>query len=84
MMRGEIFRFALLSLLFAAADSARACSVCYGDTDAPMSQGLTWAITALVGVVGLVLAGVIAFFIRTVRHGEHVTDDAAVDQFSIK
>jgi heme/copper-type cytochrome/quinol oxidase subunit 2 len=75
-MRGKTFNLILLALLFAAADSAHACSVCYGDTQAPMSKGLTWAITALVGVVAVVLVGVVAFFVRTVRHGETVTEDA--------
>jgi heme/copper-type cytochrome/quinol oxidase subunit 2 len=74
-MRGKLFNLLLLALLFAAVDSARACSVCYGDTQAPMSKGLTWAITALVIVVGIVLAGVVAFFVRTVRHGETGTDE---------
>lgn len=84
MMRGKIFNFVLLTLLLAAGNSACACSACYGDTEAPMSKGLTWAITALVGVVGVVLAGVIAFFVRTVRHGERVTEPATADEFSIK
>jgi hypothetical protein len=83
-MRGKIFQLLLPVLLLAAADSARACSACYGDTDAPMSKGLTWAITLLVCVVGVVLAGVIAFFVRTVRHGEQVTAGASADEFSIK
>lgn len=44
-----------------------ACSTCYGDPNSTMSVGLTWAITVLVGVVGCVLAGVVAFFVRTIR-----------------
>lgn len=77
-MRGKISKTILLTLLFLAArpDSLLACAACYGDTDAPMSKGLTWAITVLVAVVGLVLAGVIAFFVRTVKHSEIVTEDA--------
>ena len=84
MMRGKVFNLVLMTLLLAAGNSAFACSVCYGDTEAPMSKGLTWAITSLVGVVAVVLAGVIAFFVRTVRHGEKVTDIAVPDEFSIK
>jgi hypothetical protein len=44
-----------------------ACSVCYGDPDAPMTKGLTWAIVALVGVIGVVLSGVVAFFVHAAR-----------------
>lgn len=48
--------------------SAHACAACYGETGNPMSTGLTWGITVLVGVVSCVLAGVVAFFVHTVRH----------------
>jgi len=77
-MRGKISRTILLTLLFLAAhpDSLPACAACYGDTDAPMSKGLTWAISVLVAIIGGVLAGVVAFFIRTVKHSEIVTEDA--------
>ena len=29
-----------------------ACAVCYGESDAPMSRGLTWAVVVLAGMVG--------------------------------
>ena len=41
-----------------------ACSACYGDPDSSVSNGLTWAITALIGVISCVLAGVVAFSVR--------------------
>jgi len=41
-----------------------ACSACFGDPDSAVSNGLTWAITALIGVIGCVLAGVVAFSVR--------------------
>lgn len=44
-----------------------ACSICYGDPDAPVSKGLSWAILALASLVVLVLGGVIAFFIHMSR-----------------
>ena len=43
---------------------AQACSICYGEPDSPVSQGLTWAIVALGVIVMLVLAGVVAFFVQ--------------------
>lgn len=45
-----------------------ACSVCYGDPDAPMTKGLSWAIVALIGVVAVVLSGVVVFFVHTIRN----------------
>lgn len=46
---------------------AAACAVCYGDPAAPMSRGLDWAIVALAGIVGVVLSGVVAFFVHIGR-----------------
>lgn len=50
-----------------ATSSAQACSVCYGDTTSTMSEGLTWAITLMVAVVGAVLAGVVVFFVQSAK-----------------
>ena len=47
--------------------SAFACSICYGEPDSPMTRGLTWAIIALGGIVGVVLAGVALFFVHVSR-----------------
>ena len=58
---------ALFAASFLALPSAFACSVCYGEPDSPMTRGLTWAIIALAGLVGLVLTGVTAFFVNMNR-----------------
>ena len=58
---------ALLAASFLALPSAFACSVCYGEPDSPTTQGLTWAIVALAGIVGVVLTGVTAFFVHLNR-----------------
>jgi len=58
--------FALIAWL-ASSHPLWACSVCYGDTSSAMSDGLTWAITLMVGVVAVVLGGVVAFFVQTAR-----------------
>lgn len=47
---------------------AAACSVCYGEPDSPASRGLTWAIIALALVVGVVLSGVVMFFVQANRN----------------
>lgn len=38
---------------------AVACATCYGDPEAPMTQGLNAAILFLVGVIGLVQVGIV-------------------------
>jgi uncharacterized membrane protein YqhA len=60
------FQKLLLALVLAALSiqPAAACAACYGDPDAPMSRGLTWAILALCAVVGVVLSGVVMFFVH--------------------
>lgn len=56
-----------LLLLAARPVALFACSACYGDPNSAMANGLTWAITVLVGVVACVLAGVVAFFVQASR-----------------
>jgi hypothetical protein len=47
--------------------SLLACAACYGQSDSPMAQGMNWGIFSLLGVIGLVLGGVAAFFIYLAR-----------------
>jgi hypothetical protein len=61
-------KFLLLSAVsFLTLPSALACSVCYGEPDAPMTRGLSWAIVVLAGIVGAVLTGVAGFFVHVNR-----------------
>ncbi len=48
----------------AAQTSALACATCYGASDSPLAQGMNWGIATLLGVIGVVLAGVVAFFVH--------------------
>lgn len=59
--------------------SSWACSICYGEPDSPVSQGLTWAIVALGGIVMCVLGGAVAFFVQANRKATmlQATDSAA-------
>jgi len=44
-----------------------ACATCYGESDAPMARGVTFAILFLGMVIASVLAGVVAFFVHARR-----------------
>lgn len=59
-----------LAALLLAPSSGWACAVCYGEPDAPMSRGLTWAVVVLAGMVGMVLVGVTGFFVHVSRRAK--------------
>ena len=52
-----------LLLLASHATNALACATCYGQSDAPMAQGMNWGIMVLLGVIGVVLSGITGFFV---------------------
>lgn len=39
-----------------------ACATCYGASDSAMAQGMNWGIMSLLGFIGTVLGGLVAFF----------------------
>ena len=43
--------------------TAGACAACYGQSDAPMAKGMNWGIVSLLGMVGVVLGILSAFFV---------------------
>ena len=57
-----------LLLAMAAAPSAQACATCYGASDSPLAQGMNWGILTLLGFIGAVLFGIVAFFVHVVRN----------------
>ena len=50
-----------------------ACAACYGQSDSPMAQGMNWGILSLLFMIGLVLSGVVAFFIYLARKSAAVS-----------
>lgn len=65
-MNRRLLRFAMLltAVTFTAQSPALACATCYGASDSPLAQGMNWGIASLLGVIGMVLAGVVAFFVH--------------------
>ena len=49
------------------APSAQACAACYGQSDAPMAQGMNWGIMSLLAIIVTMLSGVASFFIYLAR-----------------
>jgi len=50
-----------------AAPNALACSVCFGQSDSKMAEGMNMGILALLGVITTVLFGVASFFVFVAR-----------------
>ena len=44
-----------------------ACATCFGQSDAPMAQGMNWGIFTLLGVIVVVLATIASFFVYLIR-----------------
>jgi hypothetical protein len=73
-------RTALVVLLWGTVMSApqvQACATCFGASDDPMARGMNMGIFALLGVIGMVLAGVASFFVFLWYRASRV---AAVDE----
>jgi hypothetical protein len=70
--RASLSFLAVAALLVFSPD-ARACSACFGASDAPMVQGMAWGIVFLLAVIGSVLGGVTAFFVHIGRKSSETT-----------
>lgn len=63
-MRRFAFLVGLVALVsFGGTFPAQACATCFGASDSPMAQGMNLGILSLLGVIGFVLVGVVAFFV---------------------
>ena len=79
-MRRKPAKIVLLTvpLLLAVNSSVFACATCYGASDSPLAQGMNWGIATLLGVIGSVLAGVVAFFVHVGIKSAKVNADESI------
>jgi hypothetical protein len=75
-------RSAAVVMMISVVEIANACPVCYGDPQSSTSDGLTYAIVALLSITGGVLSGVVAFFVY-VRKRSKLTLNGSVDAPSL-
>jgi len=66
-MRRAWSGWAAVWLAVLSARSVWACAACYGQSDAPMAQGMNWGILSLLAVIVVVLGGVAGFFVHLAR-----------------
>lgn len=67
-----------VSLCLAAKAPALACATCYGASDSPLAQGMNWGIITLLGVVGFVMFGIVAFFVHVGRKAARLNADGQI------
>ena len=72
MTRRLVLAFVLLALALPSAGFA--CSVCYGDSDSTMAQGMNNGILVLLGVVGVVQGGLVALFLSIRRRARRLQE----------
>jgi len=65
---GRILLGSAAASVLLAPGSLLACAACYGQSDAPMAEGMNWGILSLLGVILTVLGGIAAFFISLARN----------------
>jgi hypothetical protein len=66
--------FTILTLAIVAPRAALACSVCFGNSDAPMAKATNLGIEVMLVVVAGMLASFAAFFIYLNRRARRVGD----------
>lgn len=68
------------------AQKVMACPSCFGATDSPVVDGMNTAILTMLGITGMVLTGIAAFFvvmIRNVRRSKTVCNPFVDEQGKI-
>ena len=73
-VRSRVKLLFLVCSFLVVTESAGACPVCYGVTDASTIAGVNFAILALLGVTGSVLAGFASFFLYIRKRSRMVLD----------
>jgi hypothetical protein len=58
--------------------AAKACAACYGKSDSDLARGFNWGVFTLLGVVGCVLGGFVAFFIYLAKRSAAMSQNQNV------
>ncbi len=74
MKRLGLFIILSAGCFLASETPALACAACFGQSDSSMARSLNASIFTLLGVIGTVLAGAIAFFIFLARRAAAMSE----------
>lgn len=61
--------------------AARACAVCYGQSDSAMAVGMNWGIFSLLAIILMMLGGVAGFFVFLARRSAALAAASAGSPF---
>jgi hypothetical protein len=62
--------------------SLLACAACFGQSDSPMAAGMNWGILSLLAMIGVVLGGIVAFFVFLARRSAAASPRPATAQLA--
>jgi len=71
LLSGPVLAFALQPR------SLWACAACAGQSDSAMAKGMNWGILSLLAIIGVVLGGVVSFFVYLGRKSATVAAASA-------
>lgn len=82
MKHRRLLNFVLLLVALASASRAAACATCFGKSDSALAEGMNWGIFAMLGFIGIVLAGVAGAAIFFIRRGARFAAESQANPVS--
>jgi hypothetical protein len=73
---------AAAALLLVASPNTWACAACFGRSDSKMAEGMNMGILSLMAVIGLVLGGLVSFFVYVAKRTAALEARQALDDAS--
>jgi hypothetical protein len=70
------------ALFLVASPNTWACSACFGKSDSAMAEGMNMGILSLMAVIGLVLGGLVSFFVYVAKRTAALEAREALDDAS--
>jgi len=61
--RNPLIHLVLAAAVMARLPAGHACATCFGQSDAPMAQGMNWGIMVLLGFIFAVLGAIASFMV---------------------
>jgi hypothetical protein len=84
-MRTAVRLIIAVSAIAIAQGTLRACPVCYGASDSPLTAGMDTAILVMLGITGFVLTAIVSCFFllwrRAKRHQAALSESLSINEY---